>query len=100
LDVLCNNFDGIGTGAPFQNGFRYGLAIGTVARAIRETNLFIPVPFFMGIPRKGFTGSLQVSGNNVDAAVLRVEAQGYWWSPRSINDNGGVRRPVNGLYPS
>jgi len=100
--VQCEfvNMDGLApTGAPFRNEFLYQLTLGPAAsRAVRSPSQVSPLPIFAGIPRKGFSGSFSTVAVNVDAEVLQVEAQGYVWAPRSLNTDGGLRRPPSGLF--
>jgi len=35
---------------------------------------------------------------NVTGTVLAFNAQGYYWGPRSILADGGLRRPLDGMY--
>ena len=100
VDIDCINMDRVANTEPFRNSWVYALGAGVGSRAIRRLESTIATPYFMGIPNPGTQGSLDVKMANVDLAVARVEAQGYWWSPRSLNVDGGPRRPAMGLYPS
>jgi hypothetical protein len=58
------------------------------------------LPVFLGrASTPGAIGALEVITANPTAAnIAAFYAQGYWWGPRSVLAENGLRRPVDGLY--
>jgi len=71
-----------------------------------STSLLLPLTsanprLFIG--RAGNTataGTLTIQTSNGDGEDVRVSMMGYVWTPRSILVDGGIRRPVSGLFPN
>lgn len=38
--------------------------------------------------------------DNNNGRVMDVTARGYMWTPRSILSDGGIRRPLSGMFPN
>ena len=66
---------------------------------ISEEN-YLHLPIFIGsaAPVASLAAQLEVSIANVDLTSFVVTIQGYIWEPRSIQAEGGLRRPVDSLY--
>jgi len=57
------------------------------------------LPIFVGRPTLvGVSSQLEFATVNVDSDTFFATAQGYIWEPRSLLVDGGLRRPVDGLY--
>jgi len=57
------------------------------------------IGWFLGQVRKNTTNTIvRFQVDNVVANSLGVKAEGYYWGPRSVNAEGGPRRPVGSLY--
>lgn len=63
------------------------------------TGSAVRLPIFVGRPSLvGITSQLQFRTVNIDGDTFFVTAQGYIWEPRSLLNDGGLRRPLDGLY--
>ncbi len=57
------------------------------------------MPLFLGAQQEvTVTSQIALSKPNVDLQVQTFEAEGYWWGPRSVLQEGGPQRPPTGLY--
>lgn len=90
-------FDQIGTGTKlttFQTGDLAGpLNTAALVRDIR------PKAFLGQQGNIGTATVLTVDVPNADGIVVQAQAEGYFWTARSVNVDGGLRRPLGGLYP-
>jgi len=72
------------------------------ARSVSALNdrIHIPLPLFMGsvAPVASLAAQIEFSTPNVDLSSFVVTAQGYIWEARSVQAEGGLRRPVDSLY--
>jgi len=59
-----------------------------------------PMPLFLGQVSRlaADLTRVTVETDNIDLSVWSVTLQGYIWEPRSIQSEGGLRRPVDSLY--
>lgn len=56
---------------------------------------------FLGSQRLvGTASDLSIEVDNVNTIEYSAGAQGYVWGPRSPNQDGGIQRPITGLYPA
>jgi len=62
--------------------------------------VYFPLPLFLGgaAPVPALAAQVEVGTNNVNMATLLVTIQGYIWEPRSVQAEGGLRRPIDSLY--
>ena len=97
--ITTANMDNFG-GGPMNHRW-------TALLVINEGGLPSGQPFDMKPLRGTFLGAqrlitaqavLSTIIDNVNGNVLRVGAQGYYWSPRAILQNGGLQRPPRGIY--
>jgi len=57
------------------------------------------LPIFVGRPTLvGVTSQLEFGTPNSDGETFFATAQGYIWEPRSLLEDGGLRRPLDSLY--
>jgi len=61
---------------------------------------YFPLPVFLGsvAPVASLAAQLEVGTTNIDLTSYVVTIQGYIWEPRSVQAEGGLRRPVDSLY--
>lgn len=59
-----------------------------------------PMPLFLGQPQPNpdLASSVSVRIANTLNRTLVAMIQGYIWEPRSVNVEGGLRRPIEALY--
>lgn len=88
----------LGPGGIFDSPWNLSLVVDPSTGAIRAPDQVMPLPWFIGTPSQGSQGALQSRGANVDTVVQTLLVEGYFWSARSINVDGGLRRPLSGLY--
>lgn len=56
-------------------------------------------PIFLGqAAQRGTTASVRYVSDNVDGTVIVLWCEGYIWEPRSVQSEGGLRRPADSLY--
>jgi len=62
--------------------------------------MYFPLPLFLGsaAPVASLATQVRVGVDNVDVSSFTVTIQGYIWESRSIQAEGGLRRPVDSLY--
>jgi len=91
-------------GGPANIGFTHEYAItlapltASLGSAVQTSDLTF-LPWFLGSQRSpGTTASLSLATSNLDTVPVRLEAEGYRWSPRSVLVDGGPQRPPTGLY--
>jgi hypothetical protein len=59
------------------------------------------MPIWLGSAAAAATDVLlTLDADNVDTAAIRLMAQGYYWSPRSVLIDGGPQRPPRGMFPT
>lgn len=57
------------------------------------------MPIFLGRPQLvDLEAQVQISTTNTLNETLFATAQGYIWEPRSLLEDGGLRRPLDSLY--
>ena len=78
------------------------IAFQMIADAISDAALLsggVKLPIFLGRPQLvGIGSDVQASVANVDGQTLFFTLQGYIWEPRSLLEDGGLRRPLDSLY--
>lgn len=59
-----------------------------------------PMPLFLGsaAPLASLATQVEFATNNIDITSFVATIQGYIWEARSIQAEGGLRRPVDSLY--
>lgn len=94
------NFEGPTAGFPLIHRYALRLVgedVGTGGVLLGESLAMLPM--FLGAQsQQGTTSALSVRRLNTDTIVTTFEAEGYYWSPRSVLVDGGPQRPPTGLY--
>lgn len=96
LAVILQNM--LSVGQVFTKAFSWGLIANVAGVASREPTQAAMEPMFLGSPLKGTTGAIRAAVGNSDGDDFVMNAEGYYWSARSLNAEGGLRRPASGLY--
>jgi len=98
--VVANNWETIGPVGLVNRQWRFRLQNNANGVATMDDTGYLPLPLFLGsaAPLADLASTLEVGVDNVDLTSLVVTIQGYIWEPRSIQAEGGLRRPVDSLY--
>jgi len=96
--LVTANMDPFNEGNPMTQPQTLTLAVGQSGGASLTQSQALHLPRYLGNAVQGATGALLVVFGNSDGDIIRVFAQGYYWSARSLNVDGGLRRPLSGLY--
>jgi len=98
--MVANNFETLGPVGLVNRQWRFLLqdnanGVSAVNAAQSER-----LPLFLGsvAPVASLAATLEVGVDNIDLTSLVVTIQGYIWEPRSIQAEGGLRRPIDSLY--
>jgi len=97
--VVLNNFEILGPVGLVNRQWRFEIEDNADNVAALTNQIYLPLPLFLGqaeIP--DFPCQLEVGINNINMTSLVVTAQGYIWEARSVQAEGGLRRPVDSLY--
>lgn len=97
--VVVSNFETLGPVGLVNRQRKFNLTSNASVSAMGDL-LYFPLPWFLGsvAPVVSLAADLQVGILNVDLTSLVVSIQGYIWEPRSVQAEGGLRRPVDSLY--
>lgn len=99
--LAANNFETLGPVGLVNRQWRFTLDDNANGFAALSNTIFtMPLPLFIGsvAPVADLAATIEVGINNVDLSSLVVTIQGYIWEPRSIQAEGGLRRPLDSLY--
>jgi len=98
--LLLNNWETIGPVGLVNQQFLFRLQTNSNNVSALDFTGYFPLPFFMGsaAPVASLSSQVEVKINNVDLTSLTVTLQGYIWEARSVQAEGGLRRPVDSLY--
>jgi len=98
--VQLTNFETLGPVGLVNRQWRFTVENNNNGVACLNNLIHVPLPLFMGsaAPVASLAAQLEVNLNNVDLTSFVVTVQGYIWEPRSIQAEGGLRRPVDSLY--
>lgn len=76
--------------------FQYRFGANTIAL---QTDGMLPRPLFLGAPSAAnLACGIAFARTNVDGEANGVTIYGYIWQPRSLLAEGGLQRPVGGLW--
>jgi len=104
INVACSlqltNFETLGPVGLVNRNWRFEVQDNSNGVAAMNSFTQVPLPLFMGsvAPVASLAAQLAVSKINVNITSFVVTVQGYIWEPRSIQAEGGLRRPVDSLY--
>jgi len=98
--VQLTNFETLGPVGLVNRQWRFELQSNANGVAAINQATYIPLPLFLGsvAPVRDLAAQVAVGIDNVDLTSLVATIQGYIWEPRSIQAEGGLRRPVDSLY--
>jgi len=97
---VFNNFETLGPVGLVNRQYRFVLIDNANGFSALDGSEMVQFPIFMGsaAPVASLSADLEVGVDNIDLSSLVVTAQGYIWEPRSIQAEGGLRRPMDSLY--
>lgn len=98
--LQVTNFETLGPVGLVNRQWRFELENNSNGVAAMNNQLYLPFPLFLGAvaPVASLAAQVEVSVDNVNVTSLVVTLQGYIWEPRSVQAEGGLRRPVDSLY--
>jgi len=96
--LVIENFDIVSTTGLINR--RMTLPLGSDSVTDSAMNTAGPrLPIFLGRPQLvGLSANLKAERSNSLNETLFFTAQGYIWEPRSLLEDGGLRRPLDSLY--
>ena len=97
--VLANNWERLSGIGLINREWRFEIENNGVDGSVNE-QFYIPFPLFLGsaAPVADLSAQLEVAIANVDLTTFVTTIQGYIWEARSVQAEGGLRRPVDSLY--
>jgi len=97
-EMSIQNMDVIGSTGLVTRRYHLDLITDSVTNiALRPPGGWLPI--FLGRPQLvGISSELAFSAPNTLNETFFATAQGYIWEPRSLLNDGGLRRPVDSLY--
>jgi len=98
--VVLNNFETLGPVGLVNRQYKFELVNNFNGVSALSERIYLPLPLFLGsvAPVASLAATLEVGIDNVDLTSLVATIQGYIWEPRSVQAEGGLRRPVDSLY--
>lgn len=98
--MLINNFETLGPVGLVNRQYRLQLENNLNSVAALNADTFLPLPLFLGsvAPVASLAAQVEFRVPNVDLTSWVVTIQGYIWEPRSVQAEGGLRRPTDALY--
>lgn len=96
--LIINNFDIISGTGLVNRRIHLILRSDGISNAQLDTSS-VKLPIFIGRPQLvDLEAQLQVNFQNFLMETLFFTGQGYIWEPRSLLEDGGLRRPLDSLY--
>ena len=98
--VVANNFETLGPVGLVNRQWKFQLVTNLNGVSAMSDLLYFPLPLFLGsvAPVASLAATLEVGTDNIDLTSFVATIQGYIWEPRSIQAEGGLRRPTDSLY--
>ncbi len=97
--LVLENFDIISTTGLVNREYHLRLTSDGITTSSLQEYQSAVLPIFMGRPSLvGLQTQLRVRVANTLNETLFFTGQGYIWEPRSLLVDGGLRRPIDGLY--
>lgn len=98
-DLTLENFDIVGPTGLVNRRMHLAFESDGFTNASLKDGDGPKLPKFLGRPQLvGLPTQLQVTVNNTLNETLFFTGQGYIWEPRSLLEDGGLRRPLDSLY--
>lgn len=100
--LLANNWETIGPVGLVNRQWRFEVEGNNNGVAAMTDQVHLLLPLFLGsaAPLRDLSSQLEFRHTNIDLSSWIVTIQGYIWEPRSVQAEGGLRRPVDSLYGS
>lgn len=98
--LQSTNFEALFGIGLINNQWRFELEANSNGVAAINSQIYLPLPLFLGAaaPVASLSAQVEVSVDNDNNTTLAATIQGYIWEPRSLQAEGGLRRPVDSLY--
>jgi len=98
--MVATNWESVSPAGLVNRQWRYELAANADGGSAEKGDVYIPMPLFLGAaaPLVDLKSTLEFGIDNVDLTSLVVSIQGYIWEARSMQAEGGLRRPADSLY--
>jgi len=98
--LVLNNWETIGPVGLVNRQYKWRLESNLNDVSALGELQYVPLPLFLGsvAPIASLAATLEFGTDNIDLSSLTVTIQGYIWEPRSVQAEGGLRRPVDSLY--
>lgn len=96
--LVIENFDIVGPTGLVNRRSHFNL-LASVSDAALSAQEHTLLPIFLGRPQLvGLSSQIRLEGTNTLNETQFFTAQGYIWEPRSLLEDGGLRRPLDSLY--
>jgi len=98
--VQATNWETIGPVGLVNRQWRFEVENNSNNVSAINNQIYFPLPLFLGsvAPIASLAAQIEVSTDNVTVTSFVVTIQGYIWEPRSVQAEGGLRRPIDSLY--
>lgn len=98
--MVAVNFEQVSETGAINRQWRFQLAQNANAFGALNRETYIPLPLFLGpvAPIRDLSADIEIGVDNVLNDTLFATIQGYIWESRSVQAEGGLRRPVDSLY--
>jgi len=97
--LVAINWETLGPVGLVNRRWRFELEDDDANSAIND-QIYLPLPLFLGsvAPVPSLAAQIEVATGNINLVSFTATIQGYIWEPRSVQAEGGLRRPVDSLY--
>ena len=99
--AVATNWETIGDAGLVNRQWKLGMQNNLNDVSALDSDTYFPLPLFLGsvAPIASLAATLEFGTDNLGVAEsFTATIQGYIWEPRSIQAEGGLRRPVDSLY--
>jgi len=98
--IIATNWEAVSAVGLINRQWRFELETNANAFTALNDQIYFPLPLFLGqvAPVRDLQADIAFGVDNVDLTSLVCSIQGYIWEPRSVQAEGGLRRPVDSLY--
>lgn len=100
IHMQANNWESVSPAGLVNRQWRGELEDNANGVSCLNQALEFPLPLFLGqaAPLVDLEAQFEVGIDNIDLSSLVISIQGYIWEPRSVQAEGGLRRPTDSLY--